>query len=241
MVYPSNLDALTAYARERGLALPSLQHIRTIGETLHPRVRDQAKAQFGARLSDCYSSQEVGIMALECPAGGLYHVMGESLIVEILDPAGAPCEEGEVGRVVVTDLHNFATPIVRYDIGDYAEASGVCPCGRGLPTLRRIVGRERNLILMPDGTRHWPLAGGRYLREVAPVVQFQVIQHDRKRIEVRLVVESPLSAEQEAHVRAMVERSLRHPFAVDLVYFDGALPKGPGGKFEEFVSYAKTG
>lgn len=240
LIYPSNLDALTAHARDRGLSLPGLTHIRTIGETLSPRIRDEAKAVFRARLSDAYSSQEVGYIAIECPESGLYHVMAESMIVEILDEKGNSCREGEVGRVVVTDLHNFATPLIRYDIGDYAEVGGACTCGRGLPTLARILGRERNLILMPDGSRYWPLAGGRYLRDVAPVLQYQFIQHDRERIEARLVVEKPLSVKQEEAVLATIAKSLKHPFTIELVYFEGRLPVGANGKFEEFICKAKA-
>jgi len=58
---------------------------------------------------------------------------------------------GQVGRVVVTDLHNFATPLIRYDLGDYAEMADTCPCGRGLPALKRIMGRRRNMVRLPDG------------------------------------------------------------------------------------------
>ena len=57
--------------------------------------------------------------------------MAENLIVEIVDDKGAPCASGEIGRVIVTDLHNFATPLMRYDIGDYAEVAAPCLCGGG--------------------------------------------------------------------------------------------------------------
>ena len=65
------------------------------------------------------------------------------MILEILDEAGRPCGPGETGRVVLTDLHNFATPLIRYEIGDYAEAAGPCPCGRGLPVATRLRGQRR--------------------------------------------------------------------------------------------------
>jgi phenylacetate-CoA ligase len=217
------------------VALPGLRHIRTIGETLPSTVRELASDVFGAKVEDVYSSQEMGVIAIECPSSGLYHVMGEALIVEVLDEAGRPCKDGEVGRVVITALHNFATPLIRYDIGDYAEVAGPCPCGRGLPTLRRILGRERNLIVMPDGTRHWPLVGFTRFREIAPIRQYQFIQHDRERIEVRLVSDEPLSPAQEADLRAVIQGALGHPFAVEFTYFAGRIPRGPGEKFEEFV------
>ncbi|HSZ74758.1 MAG TPA: hypothetical protein VK779_08055, partial [Rhizomicrobium sp.] len=142
------------------------------------------------------------------------------------------------GRVVLSDLHNFATPMIRYDIGDYAEVGGPCPCGRGLPTLKRVLGRERNLILMPDGTRHWPLVGFARFRDVAPIVQYQFIQQSREEIEVRLVAETPLSAEQEANLKSVIQEALGHPFALRFTYFEGQIPRAANGKFEEFVCAA---
>jgi phenylacetate-CoA ligase len=239
LIYPSTLDALVAHMRERGLSLPSLKHVRTIGETLGARIREEAKAQLGVHVSDAYSSQEAGYIAIECPVSGLYHVMAETTIVEVLRDDGSPCALGEVGRVAVTDLHNFATPLIRYDIGDYAELGGACACGRGLPTLARILGRERNLILMPDGSRYWPHTGGRHMRDIAPVAQFQLIQHDLERMEARLVVERALTPGEESAVRERIQKSLKHKFRIDLVYFEGRLPVGANGKFEEFISKAK--
>lgn len=235
IVYPSNLAALARAFMASGRRLAGLVHIRTIGETLSDGVRALAKDAFGLEVEDLYSSQELGTVAIQCPDSGLYHLMAESLIVELLNDRGAPCAEGEVGRLVVTDLHNFATPLIRYDIGDYAVAAGPCPCGRGLPALRRIVGRERNLVLMPDGTRHWPLVGFALFRDIAPIAQYQLIQDGRDSVEVRLVAEAPLSAAQEAALTRVIQEALGYPFTLRFSYCEGAIPPGQNGKFEEFV------
>ena len=98
---------------------------------------------------------------------------------------------------MLTDLSNFASPVIRYDIADYAECAGACPCGRGLPSLRRIVGRERNLLRRPDGQRYWPKLDVERYREVAPVVEHQLLQREIDLLEMKLVVEQPLTAKQE--------------------------------------------
>jgi phenylacetate-CoA ligase len=162
-------------------------------------------------------------------------MMAENLLVEVLNGDGTACREGETGRVVATDLRNFATPLVRYDIGDLAEVGPACPCGRGLPTLSRIVGRERNLVLMPDGTRHWPILGYRSFREIAPLMQYQFIQDGRETIELRLVTARPLSPGEEAGLTACVQKNLGFPFEVRFTYFSNRLPVSANGKFEEFV------
>lgn len=235
IVLPGNLAALTDEFRRRDRKLPGLDHIRSLGETLTPFVRQAASAWFGARVEDNYSSQEIGNIAVECPDSGLYHVMAESLIVEVVDEQGRACEDGQIGRLLVSDLQNFATPLIRYEIGDYAEVGPPCPCGRGLPTLRRVVGRERNLIAKPDGSRHWPMVGFARFREVAPVSQYQLIQESLLMIEVRLVCERPLSRAEEESLRGVILASLGFPFALRFSYFPDRIPPSANGKYEEFV------
>jgi phenylacetate-CoA ligase len=112
---------------------------------------------------------------------------------------------------------------------------GACPCGRGLPVLKRIVGRERNLVVKPDGSRNWPLTGFRKFRSIAPIVQYQFIQHSLQLIEVRLVTERPLTAAEEDMLRAPILEALGYPFTLSFTYFDAQLPLGKNGKFEEFL------
>lgn len=239
LTYPSNLNALLDEFEKRGGLPPALRQVRTIGETLSGEIRERCKQAGGIEVVDMYSSQEAGIIALQCPASGMYHVQGESLLVEVLRDDGQPCKPGETGRIVITDLHNFATPLIRYEIRDYAEVGPVCPCGRGLPALARILGRRRNMVVFPNGARHWPLLGAYRFREVAPIKQYQAIQHALDDIEIRLVVEHALSGEQEARLTAIIHGALGHPFPLRFRYFDRELPRTQGGKFEEFVSLVK--
>jgi phenylacetate-CoA ligase len=239
LVYPSVLDAMTREVKRTGQTFENLTIIRTISETLTPHVRAEAEKTFGVKVFDNYSSQECGIIALECPVSRMYHVMADSLIVEVLDDNGRACREGDIGRIVVTDLHNFAMPLIRYVIGDYAEVGGACACGRGLPTLKRIMGRERNLVRLPDGSRHWPHFGIAHFWEHVAVQQFQFVQHDLEHIEVRLVVDKPATPEGEAGLRKLIQDELGHPFDLKFVYFDDALPRPPNGKLEEFICNVK--
>ena len=239
LLYPSILDAIARYCRTNDLTLNTVKHVWTMAESLTPAIREDAEETFGVKIEDTYSSEEVGVIAIQCPASGLYHAM-EHIIVEVRDAEGRPCADGEVGRMVVTDLHNWSMPIIRYDIGDYAEMAGECPCGRGLPALRRIVGRERNLIVMPDGGRKWPLVSSSRFRRIAPIQQYQLIQHTREAIEVRLVAEATITADQENRLRALIQDSLGHAFDLSFTYFDDEIPRAPGDKFEEFVCKIAT-
>lgn len=235
VTYPSNLDGLIEHCRRHGVTLPGLREVRTTGETLSDELRERCRETFGAEVVDVYSSQECGYLALECPQSGLYHVMSETVLLEILGPDDRTCREGETGELVVTVLHNFASPLIRYRLGDHAERGPSCPCGRGLPTLRRIRGRSRNLVRLPDGTRHWPMVGFYEYREVAPVRQYQALQYGPEDIELRLVTDRPLSAAEESRLRAIVQRWLQYPFGVRFVYYPDRIPPAPSGKYEDFI------
>jgi phenylacetate-CoA ligase len=237
LVYPSDLAGLLDHIESEGAAgLEELTDIRTVGEILPADLRERTRTVLGIDIADTYSSQELGYVALQCPDSGLYHVMAETCIVELLDDNGHPCAPGEIGRLVVTDLRNFATPLIRYEIRDYAEAAEPCSCGRGLPTLARIIGRNRNLLVKPDGTRSWPQFGYARFREIAGIIQYQCIQHDRERIEFKLRVERTLDADTEARLRGHIQAAMGFPFRIEFTYLDRPIEPGPSGKFEQFIS-----
>lgn len=233
--YPTNLSALLQRFERLNMKLPQLRQIRTVGETLKDEIRESARRIFNAGIADIYSSEEVGTIALQCPESGFYHVMSESLIVEVLDEQGEPCQPGQIGRVVVTDLHNFAMPLIRYDIGDYAEVGDDCPCGRGLNVLKRIAGRSRNMLLLPDGRRIWPLLADHLFNDIGTIRQRQLIQRGREKIEARLVADIPLTVGQEKRLTDLLHDLLGYPFELKFVYFADTIPRTMGCKFEDFV------
>lgn len=234
LTYPSNLSALLEIFDRAGERLPGLSQVRTIGETVTPDIREACLRVWGVPVVDMYSSQEVGYIALQCPEEDCYHVQAENLLVEILDDNGTPCQPGETGQVVVTALHNFASPLIRYAIGDYAEVAEPCRCGRGLPAIRRIMGRRRNLITLPSGERFWPIFGFRKYRESIPIRQYQIIQTALSHLEVRLVVDVLFTAEQERLLRDVINETLGCPMNISFIYQDSI--KVVAGKHEEFRS-----
>lgn len=236
LTYPSNALALAKYFRRNHLSLESLNEVRTLGEVVEQEVRIACRDAWGVKVADMYSAQEVGYLALQCPLSDHYHVQSESVLVEVLNDNGTATPPGSVGRVVVTSLHNFATPLIRYEIGDYAEVGTPCECGRGLPVLSRILGRSRNMAVAPDGTRRWPaleLTGGPELQELPPVEQFQLIQLTRETGELRLVVTRPLTSDEEMLVQAWTIQALGFPLDLKLTYLS-EIPRSPSGKFEDF-------
>jgi phenylacetate-CoA ligase len=182
-----------------------------------------------------YSSQEVGYIALQAP--GLEHMLAQSevTLVEVVDDDGSPTKPGETGKVVVTPLFNFATPLVRYALGDYAVVGDASPCGRSLPVLRQVLGRTRNMMVTRDGRRIWPTFGTTTITDIAPVRQHQFVQLDYETLEARFVVKRPLTPEEEAHLRHHILKRLPDGMKLNFVYRD-RIERSAGGKFEDFVS-----
>ncbi len=235
LTYPSNLAALLEFFSAAGERLPGLRAVLTVGETVPPTLRTACRDTLGVGIEDVYSSQELGYIALQCPVSGQYHVMAESVLVEVLDANDRPCLPGETGRLVISSLHNYAMPLIRYELRDYATVGAPCACGRTLPTLARIAGRERSLLRLPDGTTRWPVVGLLPYREIAPVRQFQIIQHSLQEVEVRLATDRAITAAEESQLAAKLIAVLGHPFKLRFNYFDTELPRNPNGKFESFV------
>jgi phenylacetate-CoA ligase len=232
--YPSNLQALIDLCRQQGTRVPGLRQIRTMAEIVSPELRHQCREVLGVDIADMYSAQECGYFALQCPGHEHYLVQADSCLLEVLRDDGEPCGVGETGRVVVTPLVNFAMPLLRYEIGDYATVGGPSPCGRGLPVLERILGRVRNMLVQPDGQRIWPAFGTRALVAVAPVRQYQFVQQDRRSVEARIALWRPFEGEEQQRLLAHLRDKMPDGMTVQLKLVD-EIPRSPGGKYEDFV------
>lgn len=235
LTYPSNLSALLHHGKFELIKQLNLSQVRTLSESVSDDLRKEVDEKLGAKLVDVYSAHEVGVMALQCPEHDHYHVQSENLLLEILRDDGTPCKSGETGQVVVTSLHNFAMPLIRYSLQDYAEVGEPCDCGRGLPVLKRILGRTRNMVTLPDGIRRWPSVGALTIADIASVVQIQVIQHTIEDMEAKLVPTRKLTNSEEQQVIQVLQESLGYPFRIRLTYLN-EIPRSQGGKFDTFIS-----
>ena len=237
LTYPPNLEILISRMCRDGVMLPRLREVRMISGAVTPALHQECQATLGVPLTDLYSAQEVGVIGLQCPQSGLLHLQSEHLLVEVLNEQGRSCREGEVGQVVVTDLHNFAMPLIRYALRDWAERGPVCSCGRGLPTLRRVMGRTRNMAFSPEAKPFWPVLESRRFREVIPNLrQYQFVQTACDAIMGNLVCQPAPSAHQLQMLQAVLEQALGHVYRWTWQIRESALPLNANGKFEEFLS-----
>ncbi len=142
---------------------PSLKAVITTSETLSLQGRATIEEAFSCPVFNRYGSRELGNCAQDCAAGRGMHFNSEVVFFEVVDDEGQWVEPGEVGRLVATDLLNYAAPFVRYYTGDLAVAGTECDCGRGWPVLDGIEGRESEAISCPDGKVVSPTTLGHHL------------------------------------------------------------------------------
>ena len=241
ITFPSLLRELLRESQASGRRPAGLREVRTTGEALDPELRDLTMSVWGSTgtdplsVTEVYSSAETGIIAMPCREQNALHVHAEGVRLEILREDGSPCEPGEEGRVILTSLHNFAMPLIRYEIGDRAVLGTPCACGRTLPVLAAIPGRARDMLTLPDGRRRFPYYAHNTIMQVDAIVQHQVAQTARDEVELRLVVRRPLTPAEEAHIVTAATQGLGGEHRVRLVY-RSEIPRQASGKFAEFTN-----
>ena len=223
---PSNILRLAVEARRSGVA-PQIPFIVSVAEYLPVEVIEAAREVFGSRIINVLSSAEGGVIATECPESGLFHIQGEQVLAEIVREDGSVCEAGEVGELVVTPLYSYATPLLRYRSGDYVEKGPKCSCGRSLPTISRILGRNEHMFHFPDGTRKLPPVNRVKITEVVGHDSWVLVQTGPARAELR--VGSSLPDEARVPLLELATLPLGNNFKVEIKRVD-SLPPTSGGK-----------
>jgi phenylacetate-coenzyme A ligase PaaK-like adenylate-forming protein len=236
MTSSSNATALAYAASAEQARELALEIIFAVAETVLPRSREIVAERLDVVMAGIYSCEEVGCIATECPQELSYHVVAENVLVEILDDSGLPVRPGETGEVVLTGLYNYAMPFIRYAVGDVATAGpDLCRCGRSLPVIAQIDGRTRHAFVFKDGSRVWPRLWNLAIDEFVPCREFQLVQLDHERIELRYVPDGSGRPPDDAGLKNHIKQKI-HPAAETALAPMQSIPRGPGGKLSPFVS-----
>jgi len=146
------LVTLAKYMNDMELSAGHITAILTSAEMLLPTERELIEDAFNTKVYDYYGNRETNLIAAQCQERGGYHVSAENGVIEVVDGDGHKVGEGQTGEVVITDFHNYVMPLIRYRIGDLAEATyRKCPCGLELPLIKNFVGRKLEIIRTPSG------------------------------------------------------------------------------------------
>ncbi len=201
---PGQIETLLQHVSPEELKQAGTAMLVVHGEQLDAAIAAEF-AEVGIPTRNTYSCEEVGPLAAECARHpGRYHVATSNLIVEVDPEDEIRLGEARAGKVLLTHLHSYATPFIRYDVGDVARLEDRCPCGHDGPTLSNIVGRSKGLLKQPNGRLTHIVVRASEMTAIAPFDEFRV----RQTAEAKLVVEiggreSLSAAETAAFIRLM--------------------------------------
>ncbi len=228
--YAGSLYQIARVARRNNIRMYKPAFVYSSAETLRDFMRGEIEEQFGAKVYDYYGSREVGAIAGEC-AQGNRHVFVMNNLVEVLDDKDRPVKDGTEGRLIITCLHNYSFPMIRYEIGDVGTmASQPCTCGSKLPYLSSLSGRI---------TDHFVLKGGKlvhgefathlfYFRDW--VDQFQVDQLDFGKLRIRVVKRTDVNDGDVDEINHALRLVMGPDCLVEWDFVD-SIEKSPQGKF----------
>ncbi len=235
--YPSALSHIARHANARGRRMDDLG-IRVAfvtSERLYDEQRRQISKIFGCPVANGYGGRDAGFIAHECPHGGM-HITAEDIIVEIIDPQGAPVPRGEAGEIVVTHLATSAFPFIRYRTGDIGVLdSKPCSCGRGLPLLKEIQGRSTDFLVAKNGTVMHGLALIYILRDLPQIRNFKITQESVDLTSVSVVSDGGLNGELVGKIVQGFKARLGQEVEIRVEEVE-EIPSEKSGKFRYVVS-----
>lgn len=227
--YVTAIEEFSRYVSANRLRFPSLRGIILCAETVHPQVQSQIEGVFAVPSYNTYGGRELSLIAMECRAKRGLHEVSENNYVEF-EPLSIHGQEN-AGNLIVTNLNNYAMPFLRYRIGDIGIPSGdqTCPCGRGLPLIKRVIGRTTEVFEFYDGTM---IVGEMFIHLMKdfPIPRYQFIQKSDRRMVLRTTRDAFISEELQAKIRAAYRPQLPNGVELDFETVD-AFTVTATGKF----------
>jgi phenylacetate-CoA ligase len=232
VAYTNPLYAFARVLEEEKLVPYSPRSIVVGAEKIYPFQRELIERVFRAPVFETYGAREFMLIGAECDRHSGLHVTIENLIVEVLEDDGRPTPAGKEGNVVVTDLTNYGLPFIRYVNGDRAIAGLTeCSCGRGLPMLRKVIGRQLDMIGTPEGRCVPGEFFPHLFKEFPAVDRFQVLQETLDRIQIRLILRPGWNASDQDLLEKELRGALGPSIQIDIVPVS-EIPLTPLGKLQ---------
>jgi phenylacetate-CoA ligase len=188
--YPSALEILAKFIQKNPSSDVQPKAVICTAEQLYGHQRKLFFNVFGCETFSSYSTWEMAGIASECGAHHGLHISIENLVLEVLDDNDNAVIGDSEGRIIITNLNNYAMPFIRYELGDTGVISNEqCPCGRNLPLLAKIGGRATDIVETVDGKRIPVTSLIDIAARIEGIERFQIVQEDIRSIVVKIVPE----------------------------------------------------
>ncbi len=238
VAYTNPLYEFARFLQKESLVPVPPKSIVVGAEKLHDFQRELIEKVFRAPVFETYGSREFMLIGAECDRHAGLHLSMDNLLVEILNDDGTTTSAGQEGNVVVTDLFNYGMPFVRYVTGDRAIAGfEMCTCGRGLPMLKKVVGRQLDTLDTPDGRKIPGEFFSHLLMNYSNIRRFQVVQDKPELITLRMVVDGAIGDAQKEKMLGEIQQCTGTEVEVRLELVD-EMPLTRAGKLRVVVRSA---
>ena len=194
--------------------------------------RDAIEQAFKCKVFNRYGCEEVGLIASECEYHNGMHLNCHDVYVEFINSNGDACKPGEEGKIVLTDLNNYAMPLIRYQVEDIGTPTDrKCSCGRAMPLMENISGRVADFLKRKDGT----LVAGvslveRTLTAIKGVEQMQLVQESFTNLTVNFVKSRDFDETTIPLLESEFKSSVGQDVEIIFNQFDN-IPQEASGKF----------
>ena len=239
---PSGIVAFTTtiynfakFVESRGLKCAPIESVIIGAEKLFDEQREVIERVLNTRVFNTYGCREFMLIAAECDKHEGLHITSDNLFVEILN-GNEPAQPGESGDIVITDLHNYGMPFIRYRNGDIViRGDKPCSCGRGLPLIADIDGRRMDEIIATDGRR---LSGGFFphlMKEFPEVQKYQIVQKTSDSLLVKIIAINGFSSDRLEFCLAEIVKVVGSSMQVEFKFVD-EIPLTKSGKYRVTIS-----
>lgn len=232
--YANNIYHLARLLLERGEEL-RLDAVFTTAERLLPSWADAMRKALDCKVYSYYGCGESNSLGYQCQEGQAYHISEEHVILEVegkKEKNNSPAR----GSLLITDLDNYAMPLIRYENGDCLTLGDQpCGCGRSLKLISKVEGRTYEFLL---GTSRELVSAGIcdvILGNVTSVAEFQVRQDAADHILVLVVPCRGITDEDTAFIRRSFRHYLGESMAIEIRLVD-SIPRSKAQKLQTAIN-----
>ncbi len=227
--YPSMLTLLAGFALEKGFTLPHIRIVTCGAENLMTWQKRVIEDAFGAPVIQHYGQSEGVANISQCPEGRL-HVDEDYAGVEFLPIPDLP----NTFRIIGTNWHNLAFPLLRYETGDVValDSTDTCSCGRLGRIVRSIDGRQEDYIRLPNGAQIGRI--DHVFKDLVHIREAQLVQRKSGEIVLRIVPRPSSTPTDERKLLGELTKRIGSDSTVSVEYVE-SIPRTRSGKLRLVV------
>lgn len=229
--YASSMASLSQFIKDEQIDCSQFKvwSITPVSEAMPPFIREQLAEQFSCPVCALYGAEEFGTVGVQKKDANTYYMDTSGMFFEVLKlDEDVPAKDGELGRLVVTDLYNYAFPLIRYDNGDaVVRRTERLPDSRCRQYFTQIYGRRSDIIYGTDGEPRSPHVITNRMWGVEHITQWKFVQTDR--MAYKFVLNADRAKIDEGYICSLVRDGLGEGASISFEYVD-ELPVLRSGK-----------